>query len=60
MGSDYPKSKGGAETPGTFADKQQALGLTEQIMKTYDKSVPEAAPSASLPVHLRKLSHHAI
>ncbi|KLI97422.1 integrase [Luteimonas sp. FCS-9] len=40
------KRKGGSDTPGTFAEKQQALGLTEQMMKTYDKSVPEVAPSA--------------
>ncbi len=40
------KRKGGTDTPGTFADKQQALGLTEHMMKTYDKSVPEVAPSA--------------
>ena len=40
------KRKGGTDTPGTFAEKQQALGLTEQMMKFYDKSVPEVAPSA--------------
>ena len=40
------KRKGGTDTPGTFAEKQQALGLTEQMMKVYDKSVPEVAPSA--------------
>jgi len=39
------KRKGGTDTPGTFADKQQALWLTEQMMKTYDKSLPEVAPS---------------
>ncbi|WP_394001380.1 hypothetical protein ACF3M1_13255 [Luteimonas sp. WGS1318] len=40
------KLRGGIDTPDTFAEKQQALGLTEQMMKTYDKSVPEVAPSA--------------
>lgn len=40
------KRKGGTDTPGTKAEKQDALGVTEQMMKVYDKSVPEVAPSA--------------
>lgn len=40
------KRKGGTDTPGTRAEKQDALGLTEQMMKVYDKSVPTVKPSA--------------
>lgn len=40
------KRKGGTDTPGTRAEKQDALGVTEQMMKVYDKSVPTVKPSA--------------
>lgn len=40
------KRKGGTDTPGTRAEKQDALGLTEQMMNVYDKSVPLVKPSA--------------
>ena len=40
------KRKGGTDTPGTRAEKQDALGLTEQMMNVYDKSVPVVKPSA--------------
>ena len=40
------KRKGGTDTPGTRTEKQDALGLTEQMMKVYDKSVSTVKPSA--------------
>jgi hypothetical protein len=40
------KRKGGTDTPGTRAEKQDALGLTETMMNVYDLSVPRARPSA--------------
>lgn len=40
------KRKGGTDTKDTKAEKQDALGVTEQMMKTYDKSVPCVRPSA--------------
>lgn len=40
------KRKGCTDKPGTFVEKQQAPGHTEQVMKVYGKSVPEVAPSA--------------
>jgi hypothetical protein len=40
------KRKGGTDTVGTRADKQDALGLTEAMMNVYDLSVPTVKPSA--------------
>lgn len=40
------KRKGGTDTPGNRADKQDALGVSEAMMKVYDKSVPRVKPSA--------------
>lgn len=40
------KRKGGTDTPGTRAEKQDALGVSEAMMKVYDKSVPRVKPSA--------------
>lgn len=40
------KRKGGTDTPGTRAEKQDALGVSEAMMKVYDKSVPQVKPSA--------------
>ena len=34
------KRKGGTDTPGNRADKQDALGVSEAMMKVYDHSVP--------------------
>lgn len=39
------KRKGGTDTAGTKADKQDALGVTEAMMKVYDLSVPRVKPS---------------
>lgn len=40
------KRKGITDTPGTGAEKKDAAGLSEAMMKTYDKSVPIVKPSA--------------
>lgn len=40
------KRKGGTDTPGTRAEKQDALGVTEAMMPIYDTSVPFVKPSA--------------
>jgi len=40
------KRKGVTDTPGTRAEKQDAAGLSEGMMKVYDKSVPTVKPSA--------------
>lgn len=40
------KRKGGTDTPGTSADKKDALGVTDAMLKVYDKSVPLVKPSA--------------
>ncbi|QDH70888.1 site-specific integrase [Marilutibacter alkalisoli] len=40
------KRKGGTDTVGTRAEKQDALGVSEAMMKVYDKSVPTTKPSA--------------
>ena len=40
------KRKGGTDMPGTRAEKQDARGVTEAMMKIYDKSVPLVTPSA--------------
>ncbi|MFK3647953.1 tyrosine recombinase XerC [Lysobacter enzymogenes] len=40
------KRKGITDTPGTGAEKKDAAGLSEAMMKTYDKSVPTVKPSA--------------
>lgn len=39
------KRKGGTDTAGTKADKQQALGVTEAMMKVYDHSLAVVKPS---------------
>lgn len=39
------KRKGGTDTAGTRADKQDALGVTETMMNVYDLSVPRVKPS---------------
>jgi len=40
------KRKGGTDTVGNRAEKQDALGVSEAMMKVYDKSVPRVKPSA--------------
>lgn len=40
------KRKGGTDTEGNRAEKQDALGVSEAMMKVYDKSVPTVKPSA--------------
>lgn len=40
------KRKGITDTQGTGAEKKNAAGLSEAMMKTYDKSVPTVKPSA--------------
>lgn len=39
------KRKGGTDTAGNRADKQDALGVSEAMMKVYDLSVPRVKPS---------------
>ncbi len=39
------KRKGGTDTAGNSADKQDALGVTAPMMKVYDLSVPRVKPS---------------
>jgi len=39
------KRKGGSDTAGNSADKQDALGVTAPMMKVYDLSVPRVKPS---------------
>ncbi|MBU8975488.1 hypothetical protein JI752_004980 [Lysobacter sp. MMG2] len=39
------KRKGGTDTTGNRAEKQDALGVSEAMMKVYDKSVPKVRPS---------------
>lgn len=39
------KRKGGTDTAGNRAEKQDALGVSEAMMKVYDKSVPRVKPS---------------
>ena len=39
------KRKGGTDTEGNRADRQDALGVTDAMMKVYDKSVPRVKPS---------------
>lgn len=36
--------KGGTDTVGNRAEKQDALGVSEAMMKRYDKSVPRVKP----------------
>ena len=40
------KRKRVTDTPGTKAVKQDAAGLSERMMKVYDKSKPLVKPSA--------------
>lgn len=40
------KRKGGTDTTGNRAEKQDALGVSEAMMKVCDKSVPTVKPSA--------------
>lgn len=40
------KRKGGTDIKGNRAEKQDALGVSEAMMKVYDKSVPSVKPSA--------------
>lgn len=49
------KRKGGTDTPGNRAEKQDALGVSEAMMNVYDKSVPRVKPSAQLRSELRRL-----
>lgn len=39
------KRKGGTDTAGNRAERQDALGVTDAMMKIYDKSVPRVKPS---------------
>jgi len=39
------KRKGGTDTAGNRAERQDALGVTDAMMKVYDKSVPRVKPS---------------
>lgn len=39
------KRKGGTDTIGNRAERQDALGVTDAMMKVYDKSVPRVRPS---------------
>ncbi|MNI82211.1 hypothetical protein D3C73_1389000 [compost metagenome] len=41
------KRKGGTDTVGNRAERQDALGVTDAMMKVYDKSVPRVKPSAT-------------
>jgi len=41
------KRKGGTDTVGNRADKQDALGVSEAMMKVYDHSVPRVKPSSA-------------
>ncbi|WP_285315388.1 site-specific integrase [Stenotrophomonas maltophilia] len=41
------KRKGGTDTAGNRAERQDALGVTDAMMKVYDKSVPRVKPSGS-------------
>lgn len=39
------KRKGGTDTAGNRAERQDALGVTDAMMKVYDKSVPRVRPA---------------
>ncbi|MEN5101246.1 integrase [Stenotrophomonas sp. TWI809] len=39
------KRKGGTDTEGNRAERQDALGVSDAMMKVYDKSVPHVRPS---------------
>ena len=41
------KRKGGTDTVGNRAERQDALGVSDAMMKIYDKSVPRVRPSGS-------------
>lgn len=41
------KRKGGTDTAGNRADRQDALGVSDAMMKVYDKSVPRVKPSGT-------------
>ncbi|WP_340571703.1 integrase [Stenotrophomonas sp. G106K1] len=41
------KRKGGTDTVGNRGERQDALGVTDAMMKVYDKSVPRVKPSGS-------------
>jgi len=41
------KRKGGTDTMGNRADRQDALGVSDAMMKIYDKSVPRVKPSGT-------------
>lgn len=41
------KRKGGTDTVGNRAERQDALGGSDAMMKIYDKSVPRVRPSGS-------------
>jgi hypothetical protein len=40
-----PKCKGGTDTAGSRADKQDALGVSKAMMAVYDRSAPRVRPS---------------
>ena len=39
------KRKGGTEAAGSKGERQDALGVSDAMMKVYDKSVPRVKPS---------------
>ena len=39
------KRKGGTDTAGNRAERQDALGVTDAMMKVYDKSIPRVKPA---------------
>lgn len=41
------KRKGGTDTVGNQAERQDALEVTDAMMKVYDKSVPRVRPSGT-------------
>lgn len=41
------KRKGGIDTEGNRAERQDALGVSDAMMKVYDKSVPKVQPSGT-------------
>lgn len=43
------KRKGGTDTAGNRADRQDALGVSDAMMKVYDKSVPVVPPAGPRP-----------
>lgn len=42
------KRKGGTDTAGNRAERQDALGVTDAMMKIYDKSVPRVKPAGTV------------